>query len=78
MHQFARLLQDPAFDLIAHVTKAKWLDGEDLFYLGFHFAEQSHRAKDFGRQVLNLVIKRLPKSELGKQAKRKIKSEGLA
>jgi hypothetical protein len=77
LHQFARLLQNPAFDLIGHVTKAKWLDTEDLFYLGFHFAEQTHRAQEFGKQVLEIVCKRAPKSDLGKQAKRKLKSEAL-
>jgi hypothetical protein len=77
LHQFTRLLQNAAFDLIGHVTKAKWLDAEDLFYVGFHFAEQTHRAQEFGKQVLELVVKRSAKSELGKQAKRKLKSEGL-
>ena len=43
--------------------KAKWLEPEELFYLGFHFAEQTHRAKEFGKEVLELVIKRSPKSE---------------
>ena len=75
LHQFARLLQNPAFDLIGHVAKAKWLDTDDLFYLGFHFAEQTHRAQEFGKQVLEIVCKRSPKSDLGKQAKRKLKSE---
>jgi HEAT repeat protein len=74
LHQFARLLQNPAFDLLDHVTKAKWLDAEELFYVGFHFAEQTHRAKDFGKHLLELVVKRSPKSEVGKQAKRKLKS----
>jgi HEAT repeat protein len=76
--QFARLLQNLAFDLIGRIGKAKWLDAEDLFYLGFHFAEQTHHARDVGRQVLELVIKRSPRSELAKSAKRKLKSEGLA
>jgi hypothetical protein len=78
LHQFTRLIQDAGFDLFDHVSKAKWLDADDLFYLGFHFAEQTHRARDFGRQVLELVVKRSPKSEVGKQAKRKLKSEALA
>jgi len=78
LNQFARLLQNPAFDLAGHIAKAKWLDVADLFYLGFHFAEQTHRARELGRQVLELVVKRSPQSELGKQAKRKLKSEGLA
>jgi HEAT repeat protein len=77
LHQVARLLQNPEFNLISRVSKAKWLDADDLFYLGFHFAEQTHRAKEFGKQVLELVIKRSPKSELAKQAKRKLKSEAL-
>lgn len=78
LNQFARLLQNPGFDLIGHVMKAKWLDAEDLFYLGFHFAEQTHRAQEFGKAVLELVVKRSPKSETAKQAKRKLKSHGLA
>jgi HEAT repeat protein len=77
LNQFARLLQNPAFDVIGRISKAKWLDAEDLFYLGFHFAEQTHQAREFGRQVLELVVKRSPRSELGKNAKRKLKSEGL-
>ena len=72
LNQFTRLLQNPAFDLIGHVAKAKWLDTEDLFYLGFHFVEQTHRTQEFGKQVLEIVIKRSPKSDLGKQAKRKL------
>ncbi len=78
LHQFARLLQNPTFDLVRHVGKAKWLDAEDLFYLGFHFAEQAHRAQEFGKQILELVCQRAPKSDVGKQAKRKLKSEALS
>jgi hypothetical protein len=74
---FGRLLEDPAFDLIGHISKAKWLDPPDLFYLGFHFVEQNHRARDFGKEVLELLAKRSPRSELGKNAKRKLKSEAL-
>ncbi len=77
LHQFGRLLQNPAFDLTGRIAKAKWLDPEDLFYLGFHFAEQTQRAKEFGKEVLEMVIKRSSKSELAKQAKRKLKSEAL-
>jgi hypothetical protein len=78
LHQFARLLQNPAFDLLGRLTKAKWLETPELFYVGFHFAEQTHRAREFGRHVLEYVVKRSPQSDLGKQARRKLKSEGLA
>jgi HEAT repeat protein len=77
LNQFARLLQNPAFDVIGRISKAKWLDADDLFYLGFHFAEQTHQAREFGRQVLELLIKRTPRSDLAKNARRKLKSEGL-
>ncbi|MCI0683525.1 MAG: HEAT repeat domain-containing protein [Gemmataceae bacterium] len=77
LQQFSRLLQNPAFDLTGRIAKAKWLDADDLFYLGFHFAEQTHRPREFGKEVLERVIERSPKSEIAKQAKRKLKSEAL-
>jgi HEAT repeat protein len=76
--QFGRLLQDPSFDLTRRLTKAKFLDPDDLFYLGFHFAEQNRREKEFGGQVLEMLVKRSPNSNRAKDAKRKLKSEGLA
>jgi hypothetical protein len=76
--QFARLLQNPTFNLLAAVAKAKWLDDDDLFYLGFHFAGENRQAKEFGKGVLELLIKRAPKSERAKDAKRKLRSEALA
>ncbi len=75
--QLARLLQDGSFDVLGNVKKARWLGPEDLFYLGFHFAEQNRREKDFGGDVLKLVIERSPRSTLAKDAKRKLKREGL-
>ncbi len=75
--QFAKLLQDSGLDVFAQVKKAKWLAPEDLFYLGFHFAEQNRREKEFGGDVLHLVLERSPRSTLAKDAKRKIKREGL-
>jgi len=74
--QFSRLLGNPQFEMMGRLKKAKWLDPEDLFYLGFHFAEQNGREKQFGSDVLELLIRRAPKSALAKDAKRKLKSEG--
>jgi HEAT repeat protein len=78
LHQFSRLLQDAAFDLIGSVRAAKFLEEGDLFYLGFHFAEQPRLAGAFGRAVLELVIERWPKSQAAKNARHKLKSEGLS
>lgn len=75
--QFARLLQNPAFPVIDRVKQAKWLDSADLFYLGFHFVEQSHRERTFGTEVLELLVKRSPKTELGKNARKKLRSAGV-
>ena len=75
--QFARLLQDPSFDVVARLAKLKWLDPEDLFYLGFHFVEQNHREREFGKSVLETLIKRSPRSAVAKDARQKLKSEAL-
>jgi HEAT repeat protein len=77
LHQFNRLLQDPAFNLVKHVLAARWLEESDLFYLGFHFAEQPRLAREFGREVLKAVIERWPKTQSSKNAKQKLRSEGL-
>ncbi|MCC6421765.1 MAG: HEAT repeat domain-containing protein [Gemmataceae bacterium] len=76
--QFARLLQEPAVDLPGAVAKGKWLDDEDLFYLGFHFAGEHRQAKEFGKAVLELLIKRSPRAKLATLAKQKLRSAGLA
>ena len=63
-----------AFGLL---EKARWLESEDLYYVGFHFAEQAGRAQAFGGRVLQLVVGRSPKSKLAQAAKSKLKREGL-
>jgi hypothetical protein len=76
--QFSRLLRNPAFHVLTHLRKATWLDQHDLFYLGFHFSEQDRRDREFGGEVLELLLKRFPRSPVAKDARRKLKSEGLA
>jgi HEAT repeat protein len=65
---------DEVFGLL---EKARWLEPEDLYFLGFHLAEQTGRGGRFGAKVLNLVVQRSPKSKLGQAAKSKLKREGL-
>jgi HEAT repeats len=59
------------------ITKAKWLETEDLAYLGFHFSEMHGPEKEFGVAMLRAVLKASPKSKLGSTAKNKLKQIGV-
>jgi HEAT repeat protein len=75
--QFANLIQQDGDELQTQLGKMKWLDPEDLYYLGFHFAEQEGRPKKFAGEVLRQVVKRSPRSKLGQSAKSKLRGAGL-
>jgi hypothetical protein len=77
LQQFAALIHSHDAELTTMLQKAKWLEPEDLFYIGFHFAEKDHQEQKFGGTALKLLLKRSPKSKLAKDAKTKIKREGL-
>jgi hypothetical protein len=59
------------------LDEAKWLEAEDLYYLGFHLAELEGRPKKAAAGVLKLVAKRSPRSKLAQAAKSKLQSAGL-
>jgi HEAT repeat protein len=75
---FTALLRDPSFKLFDGLAKdKKLLEPEDLFYLGFHFAESPMgHEQQFSKQVFEFLIKTWPKSEQAKAAKNKLKTEG--
>lgn len=75
--QFANLSQNYETELAEQVEKMKWLEPEDLWYLGFHFAEQEGRPKAFAGKVLHLLLKRSPRSKLAQAAKSKLRGSGL-
>lgn len=77
LQQFAGLIHRHETDPAELVAKAKWLETDELFYLGFHFAEGKGPERDFGGRVLELVIKRAPKAKVAKDAKSKLRSAGL-
>lgn len=77
VQQFAGLIHRHETDPIESLTKAKWLEPEDLFYLGFHFVEGKGPERDFGGRVLELVIRGAPKAKVAKDAKSKLKSAGF-
>jgi HEAT repeat protein len=77
LSQFGNLLHHHGHELLPLLQKAKWLDAEDLFYLGFHFAEKERQDKEFGGKVLELAIARSPRSQVAKDARNKLKRAGL-
>jgi hypothetical protein len=77
LQQFSRLIDNHEAETLAFATKAKWLGPEELFYLGFHFAEKERAEKKFGGEMLRQVVKRSPRSKLAKDAKSKLRGEGL-
>jgi hypothetical protein len=77
LEQFAGLMRRHDSDLAAWTAKAKWLEAADLFYLGFHFVEGARAEKEFGANVLRLLLQRFPRSKQAKLAKNKLRSQGL-
>lgn len=76
--QFARLVHSHETEPAERLQETKWLDPEELFYLGFHFVEGADRRdREFGDAVLQLVIERAPKTKTARDARSKLRSLGL-
>ena len=78
LHQFALLAQQDEPELLKAIDQAKWLEPDDLYYLGFHFAEEDRRYWPLAGELLQRVIKRGPKAKTAAAAKAKLKRAGLA
>jgi HEAT repeat protein len=78
LQQFTSLIHAHDAEVTESLRMAKWLDTEDLFYLGFHFVEKERQERNFGSEALKLLVKRSPKSKLAKDAKMKLEREGMA
>lgn len=76
LRQFEHIIGQDADTVLKTIEKAKWLDADEVFYLGFHFAERASTEKDFGVAMLKLVGKLSPKTKLATSAKNKLKSVG--
>jgi hypothetical protein len=77
IQQFSRLVHSHETDPLEYVQKAAWLAAEDVFYLGFHFAEGTGPEREFGGGLLKLVVKKSPKTQMGKDARAKLRRTGL-
>lgn len=79
---------DPALNLFSVLARVnfsglvKWLksdrslDANDLYYLGFHFAERLFEQKAFGVEVLKSLVKKFPRSKMKSAAKKKLDLAG--
>lgn len=76
LRNFATAVGQNAADTAREVEKAKWLDADDRFYVGFHFAEQHGQEREFGVAVLKQVVKG-SKGKAAAAAKNKLKSIGV-
>lgn len=76
LEHFALLLQADEKNFAKKFVACKSLTVDDLFYVGFHFAEQLNAERRFGLDVLKAVIAKSPKSETAKLARQKLKTEG--
>ncbi|HEV3449499.1 MAG TPA: HEAT repeat domain-containing protein [Gemmataceae bacterium] len=77
LDQFGRLVRSHEVEPAERLKQAKWLQPEDLFYLGFHFVEGDRSEREFGAQALRLLLKRSPRSKIAKDARSKLRSAGL-
>ncbi len=74
---FAQLWQRFGPDLVREMARMKWLNADDLYYLGFHFSENEGPVKKLGGEFLKLVVSRSPRSKTARAAKSKLSREGL-
>ena len=75
---FSHLARHFEPELMKQLEKTKWLEPEDLYYLGFHFSEKDGAERKVAAPILQLVVKRSPKTKTGQAAKTKLKNSGLA
>jgi HEAT repeat protein len=74
LSQFGHAANADLDETVKQLDKAKWIDADDLFYVGFHFAEDLGRLRSFGAACLKLSIARSPKGKTAQNAKTKLKT----
>jgi HEAT repeat protein len=70
---FSEVYRSSAFPLFETLKKEKKLTPEDLFSLGFTFAERPGAERSLGRSLLEHVAAKVPRTKIGKSAKNKLK-----
>lgn len=65
------------FPLFDRLRKETVLTPDELYYLGWHFAEQENSERALGAQILHLVMRKAPRSHLSKDARGVLQLRGL-
>ncbi|HUT36687.1 MAG TPA: hypothetical protein VNE39_24570 [Planctomycetota bacterium] len=77
LERFAVLLELPEADLADRLASEKCLKPEELFYVGFHFAEQLAERREFGGALLRRVVALGPRTTLAANARNKLRLEAF-
>jgi hypothetical protein len=78
LETFVELVSRDSAAVQSRVEETSWLGAEELYYLGFHFAESSEETlRTFGGTVLQHLLKRFGRNKLASAATAKLKSAGL-
>ena len=73
MGLLGELYRSSAFPLLEALRKEKALEPEDLFYIGYSFAEGSAEERVLGKGILEFLARRYPRTKVGRGAKNKLK-----
>jgi hypothetical protein len=74
LHHFGELAAQDQAAVLTHLGKTSWLTADELYYLGFHFAESTGALRKFGGEVLKLLLKKHGRTKLAQAAKNKLKT----
>ena len=73
---FADLYRNSAYPLVDALRKEKSLAPEEVFSLGFSFAERPGDERSLGRDLLAYIAGKFPRNKVGKSAKNKLRLMG--
>jgi len=77
LRRFDALVDDEKFDLARRLRSERCLEPQDLFYVGFHFAEQLGKRRECGGSLLLEVAKAGGRSAVAQHARNKLRLEAF-
>jgi HEAT repeat protein len=74
---FQQLIRDDDAELLENLKKEKSITKEELFYVGSHFMEKLQKERAFGTELLNLIMKKYPRSKVGIASRKQLQEKEL-